>query len=69
MQCPPGRQRATRAARDPRRKSGVPRRNDELYARVDAYYRALGADKRIHSILVANNGNAATKFIRSLHMW
>ncbi|CAI0447729.1 unnamed protein product [Linum tenue] len=36
---------------------------------VDEFCRALGGKKPIHSILLANNGMAAVKFIRSVRAW
>lgn len=36
---------------------------------VERYFRDIGADKPIHSVLVANNGNAATKFTMSIRKW
>ncbi|XP_073263627.1 acetyl-CoA carboxylase 1 isoform X2 [Populus alba] len=36
---------------------------------VDHFCRALGGKKPIHSILVANNGMAAVKFMRSVRTW
>ncbi|CAN1247442.1 Acetyl-CoA carboxylase 1 [Linum perenne] len=36
---------------------------------VDEFCRALGGNKPIHSILIANNGMAAVKFIRSVRTW
>ncbi|CAK7347099.1 unnamed protein product [Dovyalis caffra] len=36
---------------------------------VDQFCHALGGKKPIHSILIANNGMAAVKFIRSVRTW
>ncbi|KAJ6730387.1 hypothetical protein OIU85_021209 [Salix viminalis] len=36
---------------------------------VDQFCHALGGNKPIHSILIANNGMAAVKFIRSVRTW
>jgi acetyl-CoA carboxylase/biotin carboxylase 1 len=36
---------------------------------VDHFCRSLGGKKPIHSILVANNGMAAVKFMRSIRTW
>eukprot|EP00258_Populus_trichocarpa_P041576 XP_024457595.1 acetyl-CoA carboxylase 1-like [Populus trichocarpa] len=36
---------------------------------VDQFCHALGGKKPIHSILIANNGMAAVKFIRSIRTW
>ncbi|KAL4426359.1 hypothetical protein ABPG77_004653 [Micractinium sp. CCAP 211/92] len=48
---------------------GVPKRTAELAAQLDARVAAWGGDRPIHSVLVANNGLAATKFIRSIRSW
>ena len=48
---------------------GVPKRTAELAAQLDAQVAAWGGDRPIHSVLVANNGLAATKFIRSVRSW
>ena len=36
---------------------------------VDKFCKALGGKRPIHSILIANNGMAAVKFIRSIRAW
>lgn len=38
-------------------------------SQLEEYCFALGGTKPIHSILIANNGMAAVKFIRSIRMW
>ncbi|KAG2305142.1 hypothetical protein Bca52824_033793 [Brassica carinata] len=38
-------------------------------SQVDEFYKALGGKRPIHSILVATNGMAAVKFIRSVRAW
>eukprot|EP00879_Flechtneria_rotunda_P003437 GHRR01003666.1.p1 GENE.GHRR01003666.1~~GHRR01003666.1.p1 ORF type:complete len:1583 (+),score=615.48 GHRR01003666.1:404-5152(+) len=48
---------------------GLPRRPPSLAMQVDAYVQELGGDKPIHSVLVANNGLAAVKFMRSIRSW
>jgi hypothetical protein len=48
---------------------GVPKRTAELAAQLDARVAEWGGDKPIHSVLVANNGLAATKFMRSVRSW
>jgi acetyl-CoA carboxylase/biotin carboxylase 1 len=47
----------------------VPKRTAELAAQLDARVAEWGGDKPIHSVLVANNGLAATKFMRSVRSW
>lgn len=47
----------------------MPKRTAELAAQLDARVAAWGGDRPIHSVLVANNGLAATKFIRSIRSW
>ncbi|XP_010538957.1 PREDICTED: acetyl-CoA carboxylase 1 [Tarenaya hassleriana] len=47
----------------------VPGRNHAAMSEVDEFCRALGGKKPIHSILIANNGMAAVKFIRSVRTW
>ena len=49
--------------------SGFPRRGESLRRRVADLQLSLGADRPILSVLVANNGNAASKFIRSVRTW
>lgn len=38
-------------------------------SKVEDFCKALGGKKPIHSILIANNGMAAVKFMRSVRMW
>ncbi|CAM8936060.1 unnamed protein product [Rhodiola kirilowii] len=47
----------------------VPIRNQATISDVDKFCQALGGKKPIHSILIANNGMAAVKFIRSVRTW
>lgn len=47
----------------------MPKRTAELAAALDARVAELGGDRPIHSVLVANNGLAATKFMRSVRSW
>uniref|UniRef100_A0A7N1A1T5 Acetyl-CoA carboxylase n=1 Tax=Kalanchoe fedtschenkoi TaxID=63787 RepID=A0A7N1A1T5_KALFE len=47
----------------------VPIRNQATISEVDKFCQALGGKKPIHSILIANNGMAAVKFIRSVRTW
>ncbi|XP_054796887.1 acetyl-CoA carboxylase 1-like [Prosopis cineraria] len=47
----------------------VPNRHPAAISEVDEFCRSLGGDKPIHSILIANNGMAAVKFIRSVRSW
>nr|ASZ00205.1 acetyl-CoA carboxylase 2 [Erodium texanum] len=47
----------------------VPIRHPTTISEVDAFCYALGGKKPIHSILIANNGMAAVKFIRSVRTW
>ncbi|KAM7252837.1 hypothetical protein ACFE04_025455 [Oxalis oulophora] len=44
-------------------------RNSTALSIVDEFCNALGGDRPIHSILIANNGMAAVKFIRSVRTW
>ncbi|KAK9983391.1 hypothetical protein SO802_032916 [Lithocarpus litseifolius] len=44
-------------------------RNPATISVVDEFCHALGGKKPIHSILIANNGMAAVKFIRSVRTW
>ncbi|XP_060973718.1 acetyl-CoA carboxylase 1-like isoform X1 [Cannabis sativa] len=46
-----------------------PRKSSKTMAEVDKFCNALGGKKPIHSILIANNGMAAVKFIRSVRTW
>lgn len=47
----------------------MPKRTAELAAALDARVAEWGGDRPIHSVLVANNGLAATKFMRSVRSW
>ncbi|XVE55455.1 hypothetical protein DITRI_Ditri03aG0160000 [Diplodiscus trichospermus] len=47
----------------------LPIRNPATTCEVDEFCFALGGKKPIHSILIANNGMAAAKFIRSIRTW
>lgn len=44
-------------------------RSPATVSAVDDFCNALGGKKPIHSILIANNGMAAVKFIRSVRTW
>ncbi|KQJ96528.1 acetyl-CoA carboxylase 1 [Brachypodium distachyon] len=44
-------------------------RHPSLPSEVDEFCKALGGDSPIHSVLVANNGMAAVKFMRSIRTW
>ncbi|OVA14638.1 Carboxyl transferase [Macleaya cordata] len=47
----------------------IPTRHPATLSKVDDFCLALGGKKPIHSILIANNGMAAVKFIRSVRTW
>ncbi|KAA0067414.1 acetyl-CoA carboxylase 1-like [Cucumis melo var. makuwa] len=47
----------------------IPIRNATAVPEVDEFCQSLGGKKPIHSILIANNGMAAVKFIRSIRTW
>ncbi|PIN24736.1 Acetyl-CoA carboxylase [Handroanthus impetiginosus] len=47
----------------------VPLRSLSTVTEVDEFCHALGGKRPIHSILIANNGMAAVKFIRSIRAW
>ncbi|XP_058224894.1 acetyl-CoA carboxylase 1-like isoform X2 [Rhododendron vialii] len=47
----------------------IPLRSPNAALVVDEFCYALGGKKPIHSILIANNGMAAVKFIRSIRTW
>lgn len=47
----------------------LPLRSPNSSLVVDEFCYALGGKKPIHSILIANNGMAAVKFIRSVRAW
>ncbi|THG06726.1 hypothetical protein TEA_029509 [Camellia sinensis var. sinensis] len=47
----------------------IPLRSSTAVSQVNEFCYALGGKKPIHSILVANNGMAAVKFIRSIRTW
>lgn len=44
-------------------------RSPAVVSEVNKFCSALGGKKPIHSILIANNGMAAVKFIRSVRTW
>ncbi|KAG2399930.1 Acetyl-CoA carboxylase [Vigna angularis] len=46
-----------------------PNRHPAAISEVDEFCNALGGNRPIHSILIANNGMAAVKFIRSVRSW
>jgi len=46
-----------------------PNRHPAAISEVDEFCSALGGNRPIHSILIANNGMAAVKFIRSVRSW
>lgn len=48
---------------------GVPKRSLPTSIRLEDYIRSLGGDRPVYSVLVANNGLAAVKFIRSIRSW
>ncbi|KAL6777494.1 BCC3 [Auxenochlorella protothecoides x Auxenochlorella symbiontica] len=48
---------------------GVPRRTADVSAALEQRIQEWGGDRAIHSVLVANNGLAAVKFIRSIRSW
>ncbi|KAM7516793.1 hypothetical protein LguiA_006376 [Lonicera macranthoides] len=47
----------------------MPLRSPTTITKIDEFCHALGGKKPIHSILIANNGMAAVKFIRSVRTW
>ncbi|KAL5714796.1 acetyl-coenzyme-A carboxylase [Ranunculus cassubicifolius] len=47
----------------------IPARNASTLSEVDRFCYALGGTRPIHSILIANNGMAAVKFMRSVRTW
>ncbi|KAJ8762687.1 hypothetical protein K2173_011167 [Erythroxylum novogranatense] len=47
----------------------LPLRSPAVISEVDEFCHALRGKKPIHSILIANNGMAAVKFIRSIRTW
>ncbi|KAI3465083.1 hypothetical protein Pfo_021746 [Paulownia fortunei] len=47
----------------------VPLRSPTMVPEVDEFCHVLGGKRPIHSILIANNGMAAVKFIRSIRTW
>lgn len=49
--------------------NGVTMRTPATSSQIDEFCRALGGNRPIHSILIANNGMAAVKFIRSVRTW
>lgn len=52
-------------------KSGVAKHSKDApsYEALNTMVRELGGDKPVHSVLVANNGLAAVKFMRSVRNW
>ncbi|WCJ44521.1 acetyl-CoA carboxylase 1 [Euphorbia peplus] len=48
---------------------GLSIRSPATISEVDEFCHALGGKRPIHSILIANNGMAAVKFIRSVRTW
>ncbi|GLC69098.1 hypothetical protein PLESTF_000789000 [Pleodorina starrii] len=51
------------------RGAGAPRRIPSLSKQLEEYVAELGGDRPIYSVLVANNGLAAVKFMRSVRSW
>ncbi|GLJ49976.1 hypothetical protein SUGI_1062920 [Cryptomeria japonica] len=56
------------------RANGIPNgkaavRSAAVLSEIDQFCFALGGNKPIHSILIANNGMAAVKFMRSVRSW
>uniref|UniRef100_A0A0A9FVV8 Uncharacterized protein n=1 Tax=Arundo donax TaxID=35708 RepID=A0A0A9FVV8_ARUDO len=50
--------------------NGMPNlRNPSSQSEVDEFCKALGGDSPMHSVLVANNGMAVVKFLRSIRTW
>ncbi|CAH2075711.1 unnamed protein product [Thlaspi arvense] len=47
----------------------IPLRSPSVVSEVDEFCYALGGKKPIRSILIANNGMAAVKFMRSIRTW
>lgn len=47
----------------------IPSRSPTVIPEVDEFCQSLGGKRAIHSILIANNGMAAVKFIRSIRTW
>lgn len=56
------------AGANPQRR-GLPKRAPSLTKLVDDLVDELGGDRSINSVLVANNGLAAVKFMRSVRSW
>ncbi|KAF6253758.1 carboxyl transferase domain-containing protein [Scenedesmus sp. NREL 46B-D3] len=48
---------------------GLPKRPPSLNIMVDTFVAEMGGDRPIYSVLVANNGLAAVKFMRSIRTW
>ena len=48
---------------------GLPKRLESVSKLIDQYVDEMGGDRVIHSVLVANNGLAAVKFMRSIRSW
>nr|BBG67099.1 acetyl-CoA carboxylase [Gnetum ula] len=44
-------------------------RSAAILSQIDEFCSALGGNKPIHSVLIANNGMAAVKFMRSVRTW
>ena len=50
--------------------NGVPKHsNPQAYEALNDMVKTMGGDKPVHSVLVANNGLAAVKFMRSVRNW
>lgn len=47
----------------------MPLRSPTTVSKIDEFCYALHGNRPIHSILIANNGMAAVKFIRSVRTW
>jgi acetyl-CoA carboxylase/biotin carboxylase 1 len=60
--------RLTAQSGNPSRK-GLPKRTPSLSKQLDQWVQESGGDLPIHSVLVANNGLAAVKFMRSIRSW
>ena len=50
-------------------KRGLPKRSPSLTKLVDTLVVEMGGDRAINSVLVANNGLGAVKFMRSIRSW
>lgn len=51
------------------RAPGLPKRMASISSQLEWFVKGHGGTRTIHSVLVANNGIAAVKFIRSVRMW